>query len=110
MFDCDTLADPDADAFETAALDNTANSNVNRAFANTLQFLTGSTVGRVANGTNESAVVAATSLGSISTFFQQVNYIGAFSGPSDNWTRDWTCNSDVADLRGGLGCIDIRVF
>lgn len=110
VFDCDTLADPDADAFENAALDNTDNSNVNRAFTNTLQFLTGSTIGRVANGTNESAVAAATNLGSISSFLQTVNYIGAFSGPTDTWTRDWTCNSDVADLRGGLACIDIRVF
>jgi hypothetical protein len=110
VFDCDTLVDPDADAFELTALDNTSNTNVNRGFTNTLQFLTGSTTGRVANGANETAVVVATGLGSISSFFQQVNYIGAFSGPSDNWTRDWTCNSDVADLRGGLACTDIRVF
>ena len=100
----------DADAFEDAALNNPANSNVNRAFTNTLQFLTGSSVGRIANGANESAVVAATSLGSISSFLTTVNYIGAFSGPNDTWTRDWTCNSDVADLRGALGCTDIRVF
>ncbi|MGX7953340.1 hypothetical protein ACWPM1_12335 [Tsuneonella sp. HG249] len=110
VFDCDVLIDPDSDTFEETALSNAANSNVNRAFTNTLQFLTGSTVGRVANGANETAVVAATSLGSIASFLQQVNYIGAFSGPADVWTRDWTCNSDVADLRGGLACIDVRVF
>ena len=110
VFDCQLLIDSDADAFEDAALNNPANSNVNRAFTNTLQFLTGSSVGRIANGANESAVVAATSLGSISSFLTTVNYIGAFSGPNDTWTRDWTCNSDVADLRGALGCTDIRVF
>lgn len=110
VFDCQTLIDADADAFEDAALNNPANSNVNRAFTNTLQFLTGSAVGRVANGTNEAAVIAASGLGSISSYFTQVNYIGAFSGPSDVWTRDWTCNSDVADLRGALACTDIRVF
>ena len=110
VFDCDTLVDPDGDTFEETVLNNAENTNVNRAFTNTLQFLTGSSVGRVANGANETAVVATPSLGSISAFFQQVNYIGAFSGPNDNWTRDWTCNSDVADLRGALGCIDIRVF
>lgn len=110
VFDCDTLIDPDADAFEETALGNPDNTNVNRAFTNTLQFLTGSTVGRVANGTNENAVVAATNLGSIAAFLQTVNYIGAFSATGDPWTRDWTCNSDVADLRGALACIDIRVF
>jgi hypothetical protein len=54
--------------------------------------------------------VAAANIPAISTFFQQVAYIGALSGPDDTWTRDWTCNSDVANLRGGLACIDIRVF
>ncbi|MFA9199901.1 MAG: hypothetical protein ACEQR8_01755 [Cypionkella sp.] len=110
VFDCQVLIDADADTFEETALSNPANSNVNRGFTNTLQFLTGSAGGRVANGVNESAVVAATGLGSISSFFQQVNYIGAFSGPNDNWTQGWTCNSDVADLRGALACTDIRVF
>ena len=110
VFDCQVLIDADSDAFEETALSNAANSNVNRAFTNTLQFLTGSSVGRVADGANEAAVVAASNLGSISSYFTQVNYIGAFSGPSDTWTRDWTCNSDVADLRGALACTDIRVF
>ena len=41
--------------------------------------------------------------------FTQVNYIGAFSGPGDGWTVGWTCNSDVADLRGANRCTDIRV-
>jgi len=110
VVDCDTLADPDGDVFEDTALNNPANTNVNRGFTNTLQFLTGSSVGRVADGTNESAVAGAAGITAISSFFTQVNYIGAFSGPTDIWTRDWTCNSDVADLRGGLACIDIRVF
>ena len=74
-----------------------------------LQFLTGSTVGAVANGTNETGVAAAASITAISSYFQQVNYIGAFSGPNDLWTEGWTCNSDVADLRGANACTDIRV-
>lgn len=110
VFDCQVLADADSDTFEETALSNSANSNVTRAFTNTLQFLTGSAVGRIANGANETGVVAATGLGSISSYFTQVNYIGAFSGPGDTWTSGWTCNSDVADLRGALGCTDIRVF
>jgi hypothetical protein len=110
VFDCQTLLDADADAFEDAALNNPANSNVTRSFTNTLQVLTGATVGQIANGANESGVPAASNITAISSFFQQVNYIGAFSGPNDGWTRDWTCNSDVADLRGASRCIDIRVF
>jgi len=109
VFDCDVLSDPDSDTFEATTLGNAANSGVNQSFTNMLQFLTGSTVGRVANGTNETAVAAAASITSISSFFQQVTYIGAFSGPDDNWTRDWTCNSDVANLRGASNCTDIRV-
>ena len=110
VFDCQVLVDADSDTFEETALNNPANANLVRNFTNTLAFLNGSTIGRVANGANEAAVVAATGLGSISSFFQQVNYIGAFSGPNDTWTSGWTCNSDVADLRGALGCTDIRVF
>jgi len=110
VFDCSLLIDSDADAFEATALNNPLNSGVNQAFTNMLQFLTGSTVGRVANGANETGVAAAAGLAAISPFFQQVSYIGALSGPDDTWTRDWTCNSDVANLRGALACIDIRVF
>ena len=55
------------------------------------------------------SVTAAASITAISSFFQQVNYIGAFSGPNDLWTEGWTCNSDVADLRGANACTDIRV-
>ncbi len=110
VFDCDVLIDPDADTYEETTLSNAANSNVDRTFTNTLQFLTGSTVGAVANGANESGVVAATNIVAISSFFTQVNYIGAFSGPNDTWAQGWTCNSDVADLRGANACTDIRVF
>lgn len=109
-FDCQVLIDADSDVFEQTSIDNPANSNLLTSFTNTLQFLVGSAVGRIANGTNESGVTAAANLTAISSFFTQVNYIGAFSGPDNVWTRDWTCNSDVADLRGASPCTDIRVF
>lgn len=109
VFDCQLLIDADADTFEEDALSNPANTGLNRTFTNMLQFLTGSTVGKVANGANESGVAAASSITAISAFFQQVNYIGAFSGPDDLWTQGWTCNSDVADLRGATACTDIRI-
>jgi hypothetical protein len=110
VFDCATLIDADEDNFEDVALSNPLNSGVNRAFTNSLRFLTGATAGNVAPGSNESGVAAATNLTAISSFFTQVTYIGAFSGPGDTWTEGWTCNSDVADLRGGTACTDIRVF
>lgn len=103
------LIDADADAFEEAALSNPANSALNRTFTNTLQTLTGSTAGAIANGANEAGVAAYASLTALSSFFQQVNYIGAFSGPGDLWSQGWTCNSDVADVRGATACIDIRI-
>lgn len=109
VFDCATLIDADSDAFEETTLSNAANAGVDRTFTNTLQTLTGLTVGLIANGTNETGVTAATSITSISSFFQQVAYIGALSGPTDAWTRNWSCNSDVADLGGLTACTDIRI-
>lgn len=109
-FDCEILRDADSDDYEATTLNNAANSNLVTNLTNTLQFLLGSTVGRVANGANEAGIPAFADLKSISAFFTQVAYVGAFSGPEDTWTRDWTCNSDVVDLRGGSPCTDIRVF
>jgi hypothetical protein len=105
MFDCQTVVHPDSDTLETQALGvtgNTANTN----FVNSLLFLSGSSAGLIANGTQENAVAAAT----LPAGFQQVSYIGALSGPADAWTRNWTCNSDVANLGGQTSCLDIRVF
>lgn len=109
VFDCATLIDADADTFEEATLGNAANSGVNRSFTNTLTTLTGSAAGNVAPGANELAVTSAASLTTVSSFFVQASYIGAFSGPGDTWTQGWTCNSDVANLRGLTSCTDIRV-
>ncbi len=109
VFDCQLLIDADADAFEETALANPANTGLVRDFTSTLRTLTGSTVGEIANGTNESGVAAVAALTAISSFFEQVDYIGAFSGPDDLWTQGWTCNSDVADLRGETACVDIRI-
>lgn len=109
VFDCGTLIDADADTFEADTLANAANSGVNQAFTSTLVALTGGTVGLIAPGANELGVTAATGLPTISSFFTQVSYIGAFSGPGDTWTQGWTCNSDVAYLGGASNCTDIRV-
>ncbi|OYW45818.1 MAG: hypothetical protein B7Z08_12865 [Sphingomonadales bacterium 32-68-7] len=105
-FDCATLIDADADVFEETALSNAANSNVTRALVSTLVTLTTSTVGLIAPGTAELALAST----ALTTPFAVANYRGAFSGPGDTWTQGWTCNSDVANLRGALACTDIRVF
>lgn len=108
-FDCQTLIDADADTFEATTLANPANSEVRQSFTNTLATLTGVTVGNIAPGSNESGVPAATNITAVSTYFTQANYIGAFSGPADTWTVGWTCNSDVANVRGLNSCTDIRI-
>lgn len=109
VFDCATLIDADADTFEETTLSNAANTGVNRTFTNTLTTLTGAAAGNIAPGANELGVASATSLTTVSSFFTQASYIGAFSGPGDTWTQGWTCNSDVANLRGNTNCTDIRV-
>ena len=109
VFACDVLSDPDSDTFEATTLANPANSGVNQNFTSTLTTLTGSTVGNIAPGANELGVAAAANITTVSSFFIQASYIGAFSGPGDTWTQGWTCNSDVANLRGLTSCTDIRV-
>jgi hypothetical protein len=114
VFDCATLADADADTFEATTLANAANGGVNQSFVNSLLFLSGAGTGsKPANGTNESGVAAEAAIktGAIygDAFFDQVAYIGAFSGPSDAWTSGWTCNSALIDLRGATNCTDVRI-
>jgi len=115
-FDCNVLysdsaagptgnPNPDTDTFEATTLANTLNLAVTQSYTNTLVALTGSTVGLFAPGATELAVTAAT----LAAPLVQVNYIGAFSGPADTWSVGWTCNSDVANLRGANNCTDIRV-
>lgn len=117
VFDCEVVSDTDGDTFEADTLTNTPNpltNAVNTAFTNALAFLTGSSAGaKIANGSTESAVAGTTALATDpvygSSFFQQVAYIGAFSGASDLWTQGWTCNSTLVDLRGGNSCTDVRI-
>lgn len=117
VFDCDVVNDIDGDTFEADTFTNTPNpltNAVNTAFTNALAFLTGSSAGaKIANGSTESAVAGTTALATDpvygSSFFQQVAYIGAFSGASDLWTQGWTCNSTLVDLRGGNSCTDVRI-
>jgi len=115
VFDCSVVADADADTYEATTFANPANNGVNQSFVNSLLFLTVASTGtsKPANGTNESGVAAETSIKTGtdygSSFFDQVAYIGAFSGPNDNWASGWTCNSNIVDLRGVNNCVDPRI-
>lgn len=113
LFTCTVLADPDVELrpFEQDTLSNPQNSQVNTSFTDALLFLTGSSVGRVVTPTT-----TATSVANLKTdatigdpFFDQANYIGAFSGVGDNWTVGWTCNSKLVDLRGATNCTELRI-
>lgn len=109
VFDCQLLIDADADTLEATALGNVANTNVDQNFSETLLLLNGASGGyEFANGVNETNYTPYASLTSIAPFVA-ANYIGAFQSPSNPWTAGWTCNSDVADLRGATRCIDIRI-
>lgn len=114
VFDCQTLIDADPDTHEATTLSNPANSGVNQSFVNSLLFLNGASTGsRAANGSNESAVAAVSDIRTNATygssFFEQVAYIGAFSGPGDTWAQGWTCNSSLIDLRGATNCTAVRI-
>ena len=50
------------------------------------------------NGGNESGRIA-TNPTTVSAFFLAVTYIGAVSGPNDNWYVGWTCG-----LAGAAAC------
>ncbi len=50
------------------------------------------------NGGNENALIP-TNPTSVSSFFVNTTYVGAVSGPNDNWYVGWTCG-----LAGGTAC------
>lgn len=104
--DSGSVTDPDTDTNEATTLANSNNTDVNTNFTGTLLLLTGASVG---NFVAPTAVAAASSISSISSFFTQVSYVGAFSGQGDTWTQGWTCNTNIADVRGATDCKDVRV-
>ncbi|MFN3425083.1 MAG: hypothetical protein ACK40C_10320 [Novosphingobium meiothermophilum] len=73
-----------------------AGSNNNRDdFTSTL-------TGGFINGANETAVTAFTVTG-VSSFFDNVTWIGAVRNASDTWYAGWTCNSDAANFGSASG-------
>lgn len=82
FFSCPTAFDDDASGDAAAAFNAGVNNTANGTSTLTATFV---------NGANETAVAAFGTLTSVSSFFQQVNYIGAVSNASDTWWQGWTC-------------------
>lgn len=66
-------------------------NNNNDAFTSTL-------TGVFINGTGEAGVTAYSAIGSLSSYFDVVTYIGAVKDSSDTWYAGWTCNSTAANF------------
>lgn len=56
------------------------------------------------NGTSETAVAAYSSITTLSSFFDNVAYIGAVANSSDTWYRGWTCDNATADFGSDSAC------
>jgi hypothetical protein len=82
FFSCPTSFDDDA---------NTAAATLFNAGANNMATGTSTLTATFVNGANETAVTAFPTLTSVSSFFQQVSYIGGVRDASDTWWQGWTC-------------------
>jgi hypothetical protein len=96
-FSCPTFADPDADDFETTALNGSGNSGNNTSFTATLQNI-------FVNGANESGFTAANA-SSFNPFFTNANYVGAVRDANDIWYRGWTCDSGYVSFGSNMSCL-----
>lgn len=80
-----------------------AGSNNNAGYTSTL-------TGLFINGSNESAI-AAFDPTALSSFFDNVDYIGAVRDASDTWYAGWTCNSATADFGDNVGdCTSLPIY
>jgi hypothetical protein len=92
FFSCPTAFDDDANGAAAAAF--AAGTNNTTAGTSSLTAAgTGTTLlpTTFVNGPNETAVPAFATLTNASSFFQQVNYIGAVRDANDTWWKGWTC-------------------
>ncbi len=81
-----------------------AGSNNHTNFTNTLSMT-------FRNGSNETAVMAFNPT-TLSSFFQNVSYIGAVQQGGTDWTQGWTCNSTAVSFgTGNTGaCTSLPVY
>ena len=102
--DCDTPYRNGGDGVTAANVEAfiDAGSNNNDAFTNTLSMT-------FVNGANESGL-AAFDPTALSSFFDNVDYIGAVSGASDTWYQGWTCNSAAVSFGTASDCTSLPVY
>lgn len=104
LFSCARFDNSDADTLEADAMGRTGNGNNNQAYTPTLTNL-------FVNGANETAATAVSDLTNATTggssFFSQVNYVGAVRDAADTWYRGWTCDSGYANFGSGAACTAI---
>nr|WP_275588862.1 hypothetical protein [Croceicoccus hydrothermalis] len=80
-----------------------AGSNNNKDFTNTLSML-------FINGSNENGAVAFDPT-ALSSFFDNVNFIGAVRDSANNWTTGWTCNSAAISFGSNVGtCTSLPIY
>lgn len=100
-FSCFRFDNADSDTFEASAQNNTASSGNNYALVSTL-------TGGFINGANEAGLAAAANITAAanggSSFFTQVNYVGAVRDANDLWFRGWTCDSSTATFGSNSAC------
>lgn len=78
-------------------------SNNNAGYTSTL-------TGLFINGSNESGIPAFDPT-ALSSFFDDVDYIGAVRDASDTWYAGWTCNSATANFGDNVGdCTSLPVY
>src|SRR5690606_9966402 len=82
LFSCPTAFDDDASGDAAARFNAGSNNQANG---------TSTLVDTFVNGANEMAVTPFDTLTSVSSFFQQVDYIGAVRDATDTWWQGWTC-------------------
>ncbi|TCM18040.1 hypothetical protein EDF56_105389 [Novosphingobium sp. PhB165] len=59
------------------------------------------------NGANESARTAYANLTTLSSFFDNVAYIGAVANASDTWYKGWTCDNSTANFGSNASCTSL---
>ncbi|MCA1748983.1 MAG: hypothetical protein LC634_05430 [Sphingomonadales bacterium] len=100
IFDCDVEAfDSDGDNFEAVAFNASGDANNDRDYNNTLSSI-------FINGNAENGVDAVANITSFSSFFTQVDYIGAVRDANDTWYRNWSCNASYVSFSAPVACVD----
>lgn len=96
--------------FVTSGITSTTTQAVFEAGTNNSANFSPTLTGLFINGSNESGVPAYNAT-QLSSFFDNVDYIGAVRDASDTWYEGWTCNSSTASFGNNVGaCTSLPVY